>query len=73
MRYLIGIFGPIVLFCISSCATKECKCQCKCSPCEKQEVGNSKSPETEKTEKKKGGVHFKNPFSDEINIKDILK
>jgi len=71
MKYILLLL-PFLIF-LNSCATKECKCQCKCPPCKKQEVGKSKNPETEKTEKKKGGIHFKNPLSDDVNIKDILK
>ncbi len=63
MRYILLILP--LFFILNSCSVKECKCECKCPPCEKQKVEN-------KNEKKEG-IKFKNPFSDDVNIKDILK
>jgi hypothetical protein len=64
MRYILLLLP--FLFLLNSCATKECKCECKCPPCEKQ-------TEKETKKEKKGEIHFKNPFSDDVNIRDILK
>ncbi len=66
MRYILLILP--LFFVLNSCAVKECKCECKCPPCEEQNIENKNS----KTEKKEE-INFRNPFSDNVNIKDILK
>ncbi len=67
MKYILLLLP--FLFVLNSCATKECKCECKCPTCEKQKI----ETKSETNGKKKGEVHFTNPFSDDVNIKDILK
>ena len=67
MRYLIGILGAVGIFYLNSCAVKECKCECKCLPCQNDTVKS----QTQKMENKNSG--WQNPLTDDKTIKDILK
>lgn len=67
MRYLFGILGVIGIFYLNSCAVKECKCECKCPPCQNETV----KPQTQKMKNKNSG--WQNPLTDDKTIKDILK
>ena len=68
MKYILLLLP--FLFILNSCAVKECKCECKCPPCEKQKLENKNE---NSQNKEKDGIHFTNPFTDDVNIKDILK
>ncbi len=66
MRYILLLLP--FLFLLNSCAEKTCKCECKCPT-----SSEKKNIEKKSKDSKKGGIHFKDPFSDDVNIKDILK